>query len=139
LLAHSLSHHFNPFHSSLTDKFESRYCDQLIGPYPAAADVYEERSPVNHTDQLSCPVLLLQGADDKVVPPDQAETMFRVMKGKGIPCAYVLFEGEGHGFRQAQNIERALNAELYFYSRVFGFSADCAGETVDILNLEEGC
>ena len=81
----------------MTDKFESRYCDQLIGPYPAAADVYEERSPVNHTDQLSCPVLLLQGADDKVVPPDQAETMFRVMKGKGIPCAYVLFEGEGHG------------------------------------------
>ena len=75
-------------------------------------------------------VVSVGGEDDKVVPPDQAETMFRVMKGKGIPCAYVLFEGEGHGFRQAQNIERALNAELYFYSRVFGFSADCAGDAV---------
>ena len=92
---------------------------------------------MNHTDQLSCPVLLLQGTDDKVVPPDQAETMFTVMKAKGIPCGYVLFEGEGHGFRKAQNIERALNAELYFYSRVFGFDADCAGETVEILNLDK--
>ena len=118
------------------DKFESRYCDRLIGPYPEAAHVYEERSPVNHTDRLSCPVLLLQGADDKVVPPDQAESMFRVMRQKGLPCAYLLFPGEGHGFRKAENIEKALNAELFFYSRVFGFECpDCEGGEVEIFNL----
>jgi dipeptidyl aminopeptidase/acylaminoacyl peptidase len=104
-----------------THKFESRYLDGMVGPLPETADLYEQRSPVFHTDQLSCPIILLQGLDDRVVLPEQAEMMARALDAKGIPYAYVLFEGEGHGFRQAANIERAAEAELYFFARVFGF------------------
>jgi dipeptidyl aminopeptidase/acylaminoacyl peptidase len=93
----------------------------MVGPLPETADLYEQRSPVSHTDQLSCPIILLQGFDDRVVLPEQAEMMARALDAKGIPYAYVLFEGEGHGFRQAANIERAAEAELYFFARVFGF------------------
>jgi len=104
-----------------THKFESRYLDRLVGPYPAARQRYRERSPVHHADGLDCPVLLLQGLDDEVVPPSQAEEMVAVLRAKGIPYAYLAFEGEGHGFRRLSNLRRALEAELSFYGQVFGF------------------
>ncbi len=104
-----------------THKFEARYMDGLIGPYPERKDLYYERSPVHFVDRLSCPVILLQGSEDKVVPPSQAEAMVEAMKSKGLPHAYVVFEGERHGFRQAANIHRALEAEYLFYAKVFGF------------------
>jgi dipeptidyl aminopeptidase/acylaminoacyl peptidase len=105
-----------------THKFESRYMDSMVGPYPEAADVYRERSPIHHTDQLSKPMLILQGLDDEVVPPDQAEMMIGALDRKGIPHSYLAFEGEGHGFRRAENIERSAEAELFFYGWVFGFT-----------------
>jgi dipeptidyl aminopeptidase/acylaminoacyl peptidase len=105
-----------------THKFESRYMDSMVGPYPEAADVYRERSPIHHTDQLSKPMLILQGLDDEVVPPDQAEMMIGALDRKGIPYSYLAFEGEGHGFRRAENIERSAEAELFFYGWVFGFT-----------------
>ncbi len=118
-----------------THKFESRYLDRLIGPYPERADLYRQRSPIHHTDQLSCPVVFFQGLEDEVVPPNQAETMFEALKAKGLPVAYVPFEGEQHGFRRADNIRRALDGELYFYSRVFGFDLADAVEPIKIENL----
>ncbi|HEY3020395.1 MAG TPA: S9 family peptidase [Solirubrobacteraceae bacterium] len=104
-----------------THKFESRYLDRLVGPYPAAADVYRERSPIHHVDDLSCPVILLQGLEDPVVPPAQAEAMAAALDRKGIPYAYLAFPGEQHGFRKAETIRRAAEAELAFYGRIFGF------------------
>jgi dipeptidyl aminopeptidase/acylaminoacyl peptidase len=104
-----------------THKFESRYLDSIVGPYPEAADLYEERSPASNVDGFSCPVILFQGLDDRVVPPSQAEQIVAALDAKGIPHAYIAFAGEGHGFRDAENIERSYEAELYFYSRVFGF------------------
>lgn len=118
-----------------THKFESRYLDRLVGPYPERADLYRARSPIHFTDQLSCPVIFFQGLDDPVVPPNQAEAMVAALKAKGIPVAYVPFEGEQHGFRRAENIRRALDGELYFYSRVFGFDLAEAVEPVLIENL----
>jgi dipeptidyl aminopeptidase/acylaminoacyl peptidase len=103
-----------------THKFESRYLDRLIGPYPERADLYRERSPIHFTERLSCPAIFLQGLDDKVVPPNQAEAMVEALRRKGLPVAYLSFQGEGHGFRRAETIERALLAELAFYCRVFG-------------------
>jgi dipeptidyl aminopeptidase/acylaminoacyl peptidase len=105
-----------------THKFESRYLDRLIGPYPEAEDRYRERSPIFHTDQLSRPMILLQGLDDEVVPPAQAEEMAAALAAKGIPYAYLAFPGEGHGFRRAETIERAAEAELSFYGSVFRFT-----------------
>ncbi len=104
-----------------THKFESRYMDSMVGPYPEAADLYRERSPAYHADQLSRPMLILQGLDDEVVPPDQAERMVEALDRRGVPYAYLAFEGEGHGFRRAENIERSAEAELFFYGWVFGF------------------
>jgi len=118
-----------------THKFESRYLDTLIGPYPSAR--YRERSPIHHTDRLSSPMILLQGAEDKAVPPQQAAAMFDAVRAKGLPVAYLLFEGEQHGFRRAATIKRALEAELYFYGRVFGFTPADAIEPVPIANLPE--
>jgi dipeptidyl aminopeptidase/acylaminoacyl peptidase len=118
-----------------THKFESRYLDRLIGPYPERRDLYFERSPIHFTDRLSCPLILLQGLEDKVVPPDQAETMFAAVRAKGLPTAYLPFEGEQHGFRKAENIKRALEAEFYFYSRIFGFVPADEIEPVQIDNL----
>lgn len=118
-----------------THKFESRYLDRLVGPYPASHDLYLERSPIYHTDQLNCPIILLQGLEDKIVPPSQAETMYAAVKAKGLPVAYLPFEGEQHGFRKAENIKRALDAELYFYSRVFGFPLAEPIEPIAIDNL----
>jgi dipeptidyl aminopeptidase/acylaminoacyl peptidase len=118
-----------------THKFESRYLDGFMGPYPEKHEVYFARSPINFTDRLSCPVIFFQGLDDKVVPPNQAETMVDALRAKGIPVAYLPFEGEQHGFRQAKNIKRALDGELYFYSRVFGFELAEPVEPVEIDNL----
>ncbi|MBV9959231.1 MAG: S9 family peptidase, partial [Acidobacteria bacterium] len=118
-----------------THKFESRYLDGLIGPYPERRDLYLERSPIHFTEKLSCPMILFQGLEDKVVPPDQAERMFEAVKAKGLPVAYVPFEGEQHGFRRAENIKRTLDAELYFYSKVFHFEMADQVEPVKIENL----
>ena len=119
-----------------THKFESRYLDGLIGPYPERRDLYEERSPIHHTAGLSCPLILFQGLDDKIVPPNQAEAMFDALKAKGVPVAYVPFEGEQHGFRKAENIKRTVDGELYFYSRVFGFELAEPVEPVVIENIQ---
>ncbi|MEA3375113.1 MAG: S9 family peptidase [Chloroflexota bacterium] len=118
-----------------THKFESRYLDRLVGPYPEREDLYRERSPIHHADQLSCPVIFFQGLDDRVVPPNQSETMAEALRQNGVPVAYVPFEGEQHGFRRASSITRALEAELYFYSRVFGFELAEPVEPVQIENL----
>jgi dipeptidyl aminopeptidase/acylaminoacyl peptidase len=118
-----------------THKFESRYLDRLIGPYPERADLYRERSPVHHVDRLSCPVIFFQGLEDKVVLPNQAEMMVDALRAKGLPVAYVPFEGEQHGFRRAENIKRALDGEIYFYSRIFGFDLADEVEPVPIENL----
>ncbi len=118
-----------------THKFESRYLDGLIGPYPERADLYRERSAIHHVDRLSCPVIFFQGLEDKVVLPNQAEMMVEALRAKGLPVAYVPFEGEQHGFRRAENIKRALDGEIYFYSRVFGFELADEVEPVKIENL----
>lgn len=109
-----------------THKFESRYLDSMIGPYPEEKELYQARSPVNAVDQLSCPVIFFQGLEDKIVLPNQAEMMVDGLKEKDIPVAYIAYEGEQHGFRQAKNIKRTLEAELYFYSMIFNF--ECADE-----------
>ena len=119
-----------------THKFESRYLDQLVGPYPEDRSTYRERSPIHFVDRLSCALILLQGLEDKVVPPNQSEMMAAAVREKGLPVAYVAFEGEQHGFRKAENIVRALESELYFYGRVFGFTPADALEPVAIDNLD---
>jgi dienelactone hydrolase len=118
-----------------THKFESRYLERLVGPYPEKKELYFERSSINFTDQLSCPVIFFQGLEDKVVPPSQAEMMVEALRRKKLPVAYVAFEGEQHGFRKAENIKRALECELYFYSRVFNFPLADPVEPVEIENL----
>ena len=105
-----------------THDFESRYLDGLVGPLPAALATYQERSPLTHIEELSCPVLLLQGSEDVVVPPAQAELFRDALVGKQLPHAYLLFEGEQHGFRRAETIVSALEAELSFYGQVLGFT-----------------
>jgi len=107
----------------------------LIGAYPEMKAVYLERSPIHHTGELSCPIILFQGLEDKVVPPNQAEMMVKAVRSKGLPVAYVAFEGEQHGFRKAENVKRTLEAELYFYSKIFGFELTETIEPVQIYNL----
>jgi dipeptidyl aminopeptidase/acylaminoacyl peptidase len=116
-------------------KFESRCDEILIAPYPDRVDVFRERSPIHHADRLSRPVIFFQGLEDLVVLPNQAERMVEVLRKKRLPVAYVAFEGEGHGFRRAENIKRALDGELCFYGRVFGFEPAGPLATVDIENL----
>jgi len=118
-----------------THKFESRYLDRLVGPYPQMRDRYRERSPIHYVDRIRCPMLLFQGLDDKIVPPNQAELMVAALRQKGLPVAYIAFEGEQHGFRKAENIKRTLDAELYFYSRVFRFPLADPVDPVPIENL----
>jgi dipeptidyl aminopeptidase/acylaminoacyl peptidase len=118
-----------------THKFESRYLDRLVGPYPERRDLYRERSALNHLDGMSCPVIILQGLEDKIVPAAQAEQIVAALRAKGLPFAYLPFAGEQHGFRRAENIKRALEAELYFYSRIFGFDLADAIEPVKIESL----
>ena len=105
-----------------THKFESRYLDRLVGPYPEARDIYRARSPINHLDGFDAPMIVLQGDEDEIVPPAQSEMIVEALKAKGVPVAYLLFEGEQHGFRQAGNIVAALEAEFAFFGRVLGFA-----------------
>jgi dipeptidyl aminopeptidase/acylaminoacyl peptidase len=118
-----------------THKFEARYLDKLIGPYPERKDLYIARSPIHHAARLDCPIIFFQGLEDEVVPPAQAEMMVAILRTKKLPVAYLTFEKEQHGFRMAQNIKRALDAELYFYSRIFGFQPADEIEPVEIENL----
>ncbi|MYI81284.1 MAG: S9 family peptidase [Holophagales bacterium] len=101
-----------------THKFESRYLDRLVGPYPERADLYNERSPLEARDRFSCPVIFFQGDEDRIVPPNQAEAMVEALRANGLRVDYHLFKGEQHGFRRAENIVRALEAELHFYAEV---------------------
>ncbi len=118
-----------------THKFESRYMYSLVGPYPARKDLYFERSPINFIGNISSSVILFQGDEDKIVSPSQAKMMFDAVRKKGLPVAYLLFQGEQHGFRKAENIKRSLEAELYFYSKVFGFQPADRIDPVSIENL----
>jgi len=116
-------------------KFESHYNEYLIAPKAQAEPLYLARSPINHTQRLSKPMIFFQGLDDKVVPPQQSVLMVEALRERGVPVAYVALEGEGHGFRKAENIARTLEAELYFYLRVFGLAAPGATAAVHIDNL----
>lgn len=118
-----------------THKFEARYGDTLVAPV-SEKQIYHDRSPINFVERLTCPVIFFQGLEDKVVPPKQAETMVEALKQKKLPVAYIAYEGEQHGFRNAHNIKRTLDAELYFYSRIFHFDPADKIEPVEIHNLE---
>jgi len=118
-----------------THKFELEYEHTLVGPYPERADVYQERSPIHFTDRITTPMLVLQGADDRIVPPSQAELIVNALRERGVPHAYLLYEGEGHGFRKAENIIGSLEAELSFYAQVLGFEPAGAIPRLDIANL----
>ena len=109
--------------------------DRLIGPYPETADRYRERSAIYHMDHISAALLMLQGLEDKVVPPNQAEIMLAAMREKGLPVAYIPFEGEQHGFRKAETKQRSLEAELYFYAKIFGFETADQIAPITIENL----
>ena len=120
-----------------THKFESRYTDSLVAPWPEGEALYRARSPLHHADRLSRPVIFFQGLDDKVVPPNQAEAMVAVLRAKKLPVAYVAFPGEQHGFRKANNIVRALEAELDFFGRILGFTPADSIEQVEIENFRQ--
>jgi dipeptidyl aminopeptidase/acylaminoacyl peptidase len=122
------------FHED-THKFESHYDEYLVGPWPETEDVYRERSPITHADSISRPLLLLQGLDDKVVPPSQSEVIVDALKSRGVPHAYIAFEGEGHGFRKAENVKRANEAHLSFLAQVSGFELADELEPIAIENL----
>jgi dipeptidyl aminopeptidase/acylaminoacyl peptidase len=118
-----------------THKFESRYLDRIVGPYPAYKQVYQNRSPINNVQKLSRPIIFFQGLDDKVVPPSQTETMVKAMRERKIPFSYLSYEGEGHGFRRAENIRRTIDAEFLFYSKIFGFQPAEILEAIEIENF----
>ncbi len=120
-----------------THKFESRYLDRLIGPYPEARELYRERSPVHFADRIRVPVLVLQGLDDQVVPPSEAERIVDALWERRVPHAYVAFEGEDHGFRQAKNIIRAFEVELSFYGQVFGFEPADPMEPLELVRFDD--
>lgn len=124
--------------ASETHKFESRYLDGLVAPWPSGADVYAERSPINHVDALDTPLAVFQGDEDAVVPPDQAEAIVAALREKGVPHAYLLFPGEQHGFRKAENIRAALDGELSFYAQVWGFALP-PGEHITTVAVARGC
>ena len=117
-----------------THKFESRYMDRLIGPYPEGRELYQERSPINHADGITAPLIIFQGLEDAVVPPLQSESLVTALRANGVPFAYVTFAGEQHGFRQAATIRRAAEAELWFYGQVLGFEPAGAIEPVPMEN-----
>ncbi len=118
-----------------THKFESRYLDGLVGPYPAEREVYRARSPIHHVELFSTPLIVLQGDQDAIVPPNQSEMIVDALRERNVPVAYLLFEGEQHGFRRAENIRRALDSELSFYAQVFGFALP-AGEGIEPVQVE---
>ncbi len=118
-----------------THKFEKHYLDRLVGPYPQERDLYVERSPIHRVDRISCPMLVLQGDSDPVVPPEQAETLVEALKSNGLPYGYLLFEGEAHGFRGAEAIVAAAAAELSFLGQIFGFEPDGEIGPVEVHNL----
>lgn len=118
-----------------THKFESRYEDSLIGPYPETAEIYRQRSPIHFAHQIDCALILFQGSEDRVVPPEQSRKMFEAVRTRELPVAYIEFDGEQHGFRKAENIQRSLEAELYFYSKIFKFPLADSIEPVQIENL----
>ena len=122
------------FHQD-THKFESRYDDHLLGPYAERRDIYRQRSPIHAADRIRSPLILFQGLEDRIVPPNQAELIVQALRRRGMPVAYIAFPGEQHGFRRAENIKRALDAELYFYARVFDIELPNAIEPVEIENL----
>ena len=105
-----------------THKFESRYLDGLVGPYPEAREIYLDRSPITHAHRITAPILLLQGTEDRVVPPAQTEAMAAAVRAKGLPVAVIMYAGEGHGFRRADTIVSATQAQVYFLGRVLGFT-----------------
>ncbi len=113
-----------------THKFESRYDNSLVGPYPEAKAIYEERSPINHVDRLDSPLIVFQGLEDEIVPPNQSEMIVAALRAKGVPVAYLAFEGEQHGFRKAETVITVLGSELAFYGRVLGFTP--AGDVPDV-------
>jgi len=115
-----------------THKFESHYNVKLIGPYPERKDLYWERSPIHFADRISCPMIIFQGLEDKIVTPSQAELMVNALRAKKVPYAYLAFEGEQHGFRRKENTKRAREAELYFYSKIFHFELADPVEPVKI-------
>ena len=117
---------------AMTHKFESRYVDVLVGPGPDRAATLRERSPIHHVDRIDRPILLLQGAEDKVVPPNQAEDMAAALDARGVPHALLIFEGEGHGFRRADSQRRSYEAELAFLGSVFGFTPAGSVPELDI-------
>jgi dipeptidyl aminopeptidase/acylaminoacyl peptidase len=104
-----------------THKFESRYADRLVAPYPEEVGVYRDRSPIHFMDRITRPLIVLQGGEDKVVPQSQADELVASLRERRIPHSYLLFPEEGHGFRQAQNMRESLAGELSFYAQVFGF------------------
>jgi dipeptidyl aminopeptidase/acylaminoacyl peptidase len=118
-----------------THKFESRYLDRMVAPWPEGAAVYRERSPIRFVDRIRTPLLVLQGADDMVVPKAQAEELVEALARNGVPHAFLLFEGEGHGFRRAENRRRSLEAELSFYAQVLGFELADAIQPVEVVGL----
>jgi dipeptidyl aminopeptidase/acylaminoacyl peptidase len=118
-----------------THKFESQYDHRLIGSWETQRALYRQRSPVHYADRIRAPVIFFQGLEDKVVPPNQSEMMVDALRRNGVPVAYVAFEGEQHGFRKAETIRRTLEAELYFYGRIFGFSPADRAAPVPIENL----
>ena len=126
-----------PFASGDTHKFESRYEHTLVGPYPESAELYRERSPINYVERISTPMLVLQGADDEIVPKSQAELIVGALRERRIPHAYLLFEGEGHGFRKEENIVRSLEAELSFYAQILGFEPGDPIPRLEIENLTD--
>jgi dipeptidyl aminopeptidase/acylaminoacyl peptidase len=124
------------FHND-THKFESMYDQSLLGRWPEDREIYRERSAIHSVDRITAPIILFQGLEDKVVPPNQAELIVDALRKKGLPVAYLPFEGEQHGFRIAKNIKRSLEGELYFYSKVFGFPLPDPIEPVPIENLKQ--
>jgi dipeptidyl aminopeptidase/acylaminoacyl peptidase len=120
-----------------THKFESRYLDRLVGEYPAKKDIYIERSPINHVKNLSKPIIFFQGSEDKIVLPSQAEIMVNALREKHLPVAYVLFDGEQHGFRKAENIRKSLDGQFYFFSKILRFQMADHVEPVPIENLPD--
>ena len=118
-----------------THKFESHYLDQLVGPYPEQRELYRKRSPINSLESFTKPLITFQGAEDKVVPPNQSELIVAALRKKGVPVAYLLFEGEQHGFRQSWTIKRSLEAELYFYGKILGFKPAGRLPSIHIDNL----